>query len=107
MLGAFLVRSGRADQRARLRRRSDARRAAADPSWRYPPGAAFALFAWRAPALASGGVFAPASRESLIVLNNILLTAATATVLLGTLFPLIREAIGGDDRSRSGRPIST
>ncbi|MBI5942551.1 MAG: heme lyase CcmF/NrfE family subunit, partial [Caulobacterales bacterium] len=58
-------------------------------------GSAFALFAWRSPALSPGGAFAPASRESLIVLNNILLTAATATVMLGTLFPLIREAMGG------------
>ena len=41
-------------------------------------------------------MFAPISRESALVLNNILLTAATATVLLGTLFPLIREAMTGD-----------
>jgi cytochrome c-type biogenesis protein CcmF len=59
-------------------------------------GAGFALFAWRAPGLAQGGVFAPVSRESALVLNNILLAAATATVLLGTLFPLIREAATGE-----------
>jgi len=41
-------------------------------------------------------VFAPVSRESALVLNNILLAAATATVLLGTLYPLIREALTGE-----------
>jgi cytochrome c-type biogenesis protein CcmF len=59
-------------------------------------GAGFALFAWRSPQFAEGGVFAPVSRESALVLNNILLAAATATVLLGTLFPLIREATTGE-----------
>ncbi|HEX6861047.1 MAG TPA: heme lyase CcmF/NrfE family subunit [Caulobacteraceae bacterium] len=59
-------------------------------------GVGFGLFAWRAPALNPGGVFAPISRESSLVLNNILLSAATATVLLGTLYPLIREAMGGE-----------
>jgi cytochrome c-type biogenesis protein CcmF len=59
-------------------------------------GSALALFAWRAPLLKPGGVFAPVSRESGMVLNNIVLTAATGTVLLGTLYPLIREAMGGE-----------
>jgi cytochrome c-type biogenesis protein CcmF len=59
-------------------------------------GGGFSLFAWRAPKLAAGGVFAPVSRESALVLNNILLAAATATVLLGTLYPLIREALSGE-----------
>jgi cytochrome c-type biogenesis protein CcmF len=59
-------------------------------------GSGFALFAWRAPQLGQGGVFAPISRESSLVLNNILLAAATATVLLGTLYPLIREAMTGE-----------
>ena len=62
-------------------------------------GSAFTLFAWRAPKLAQGGVFAPVSRESALVLNNILLAAATATVLLGTLYPLIREAMSGESIS--------
>ena len=94
MLGAFLVRSGVL---------TSVHAFAVDPTrgvlllsiLGLASGSAFALFAWRAPALPPGGVFAPASRESLIVLNNILLTAATATVMLGTLFPLIREAMGG------------
>jgi len=59
-------------------------------------GAGFALFAWRAPNLTPGGLFAPVSRESALVLNNILLAAATATVLLGTLYPLMREAATGE-----------
>jgi cytochrome c-type biogenesis protein CcmF len=59
-------------------------------------GSAFTLFAFRAPGLATGGVFAPVSRESALVANNILLSAATLTVLLGTLFPLIREAVSGE-----------
>ena len=59
-------------------------------------GAAFALFAWRAPGLPKGGVFAPVSRESALVLNNLFLSAAAATVLLGTLYPLIREAMTGE-----------
>ena len=59
-------------------------------------GLGFALFAWRAPSLAPGGLFAPISRESALVLNNILLAAATMTVLLGTLYPLMREAATGE-----------
>ena len=58
-------------------------------------GAAFTLFAWRAPRLKGGGMFAPVSREGALVLNNLFLTAACATVLLGTLYPLILEAANG------------
>ena len=54
-----------------------------------------ALFAWRAPQLKGGGMFAPVSREGALVLNNLFLTAAAATVLLGTLYPLILEAASG------------
>jgi cytochrome c-type biogenesis protein CcmF len=59
-------------------------------------GGSLALFAWRAPALKPGGIFAPVSREGALVLNNLLLTAAAATVLTGTLYPLALEAITGD-----------
>jgi cytochrome c-type biogenesis protein CcmF len=59
-------------------------------------GGALALFVWRAPALKPGGMFAPISREGALVLNNLLLTAAAATVLVGTLYPLALEAISGD-----------
>jgi cytochrome c-type biogenesis protein CcmF len=58
-------------------------------------GAGFALFAWRAPTLARGGLFAPVSREASLVLNNLFLATAATTVLLGTLYPLIMEAMTG------------
>jgi cytochrome c-type biogenesis protein CcmF len=59
-------------------------------------GGAFALFAWRAPMLKSGGLFAPVSREGALVLNNLILTVATATVLIGTLYPLVLETLTGE-----------
>ncbi|WP_374347104.1 heme lyase CcmF/NrfE family subunit [Phenylobacterium sp.] len=98
MLGAFLVRSGVL---------TSVHAFAVDPTrgvlllmiLGVTAGAGFLLFAWRAPSLAPGGLFAPVSRESALVLNNILLAAATATVLLGTLFPLIREAATGESIS--------
>jgi cytochrome c-type biogenesis protein CcmF len=58
-------------------------------------GGSLALYAWRAPELKSGGMFAPISREGGLMLNNLLLATACATVLLGTLYPLILEAING------------
>ena len=58
-------------------------------------GGSLILYAWRAPSLRSGGMFAPISRESGLVLNNLLLATACATVLLGTLYPLLLEAIDG------------
>ncbi len=59
-------------------------------------GGSLALFAWRAPTLSSGGLFHPISREGALVLNNLFLTTATATVLIGTLYPLLLEAVTGD-----------
>jgi cytochrome c-type biogenesis protein CcmF len=59
-------------------------------------GGALALFAWRAPLLSQGGLFAPISREGSLVLNNLLLTTACAAVLVGTLYPLALEALTGD-----------
>ncbi|HET9272927.1 MAG TPA: heme lyase CcmF/NrfE family subunit [Methyloceanibacter sp.] len=59
-------------------------------------GGALALFAWRAPMLAQGGLFAPISREGALVLNNLLLTTACAAVFVGTLYPLALEALTGD-----------
>ena len=58
-------------------------------------GGSLALFAWRAPALQGRGLFAPISREGALLLNNLLLATACATVLLGTLYPLLLEAVGG------------
>ena len=59
-------------------------------------GGGFALYAWRASSLKQGGLFAPISREGALVLNNLLLTTACATVLVGTLYPLALEALTGD-----------
>jgi cytochrome c-type biogenesis protein CcmF len=59
-------------------------------------GGALALFALRANTLVPGGVFAPVSREGALVLNNLLLTCACATVFVGTLYPLALEAFTGE-----------
>ena len=58
-------------------------------------GGSLTLFALRAPALKAGGLFSPISREGGMLLNNLLLATATATVFLGTLYPLFLEAFGG------------
>ncbi len=58
-------------------------------------GGGLALFALRARDLRQGGLFAPISREGSLVLNNILLTTACATVLVGTLYPLLLESLTG------------
>jgi cytochrome c-type biogenesis protein CcmF len=59
-------------------------------------GGALALFAWRAPMLRQGGLFAPISREGALVFNNLFLTAACGTVFVGTLYPLALEALTGE-----------
>jgi len=94
MMGAFLVRSGVL---------TSVHAFAVDPKrgvlllgiLGIAAGGALALYAWRAPALRDEAVFAPISREGALFLNNVLLAAATATVLIGTLLPLIRSAIDG------------
>lgn len=58
-------------------------------------GGSFALFAWRSSSLTQSGIFAPISREGGLVLNNLFLSAATATVFIGTLYPLAYEAATG------------
>jgi cytochrome c-type biogenesis protein CcmF len=58
-------------------------------------GGSLTLYAIRAPLLQGGGIFAPISREGGIVLNNVILTTACATVFLGTLYPLFLEKMGG------------
>ncbi|HEX8234209.1 MAG TPA: heme lyase CcmF/NrfE family subunit [Caulobacteraceae bacterium] len=95
MLGAFLVRSGVL---------TSVHAFALDPTRGSlllailigALGTGFALYAWRAPKLQPGGLFAPISREGALVLNNVLLSTAAATVLVGTLYPLIREAFTGE-----------
>ena len=59
-------------------------------------GGALSLFAFRATALKAGGLFAPISREGALVVNNLILTTAAATVLTGTLYPLVLEALTGE-----------
>lgn len=91
MLGAFLVRSGVL---------TSVHAFALDPKrgillliiLAIAAGGALGLFAWRAPRLRDESAFAPISRESALVLNNILLLAVTAAVLVGTLWPLVLEA---------------
>ncbi|MEA2905582.1 MAG: cytochrome c-type biosis protein CcmF [Alphaproteobacteria bacterium] len=59
-------------------------------------GGGLALFALRAPLLKQGGLFAPISREGALVLNNLFLVTACATIFVGTLYPLALEAITGE-----------
>lgn len=93
LLGTFLVRSGVL---------TSVHAFALDPSRGFLilliliffTGGALALYAWRGPSLGSDrGLFAPVSREGALVLNNLFLTVATATVLIGTLYPLLGEAV--------------
>lgn len=92
LLGAFLVRSGVL---------TSVHSFAADPSrglfilafLAAVIGSALALYVLRAPRLPQGRPFAPASRETLLLVNNLLLAAACAMVLLGTLYPLLADAL--------------
>jgi cytochrome c-type biogenesis protein CcmF len=54
------------------------------------------LFAWRAPQMEGGGLFAPISREAGLLLNNLFLSVGAAVVLIGTLYPLFLEAVSGE-----------
>jgi cytochrome c-type biogenesis protein CcmF len=95
LLGTFLVRSGVL---------TSVHTFASDPSRGvfilailvFFIGGSLALFAWRAPALKQGGLFAPISREGALVFNNLFLTTACATVLVGTLYPLALEGLTGE-----------
>ena len=95
LMGAFLVRSGVL---------TSVHAFAVDPQrgvfilgiMMFFIGGGLALYALRAPSLRQGGIFAPISREGGLVLNNVLLTTATGTVLVGTLYPLALESITGD-----------
>ena len=59
-------------------------------------GGGLTLFAWRAPMLKQGGLFAPISREGALVFNNLFLTTACLAVFVGTLYPLALEALTGE-----------
>ena len=57
-------------------------------------GGSLSLYAWRAPTIKSTSRFALFSKETALLLNNILLVVAAASILLGTLYPLIIDALG-------------
>src|SRR5216684_2880601 len=57
-------------------------------------GGALVLYAWRTSRIGLGGDFAPVSRESFLLANNVLLAAAAGTVFLGTIYPLAIDALG-------------
>ena len=92
LLGAFLVRSGVL---------TSVHSFAADPTrglfilvfLALVIGGSLLLYVLRAPRLEGGKPFAPASRETLLLLNNLLLATACAMVLLGTLYPLLADAL--------------
>jgi len=92
LLGTFLVRSGVL---------SSVHAFASDPKrgvfilifLAVVVGASLTLFAWRAPKVSMGGSFGLFSRESLLLVNNVLLLVATGAVLLGTLYPLLIDAL--------------
>jgi cytochrome c-type biogenesis protein CcmF len=92
MMGAFLVRSGLL---------TSVHSFAVDPQrgillaaiLLLTSGGGFTLFALRAPTLAPGGLFATVSRETTLVLNNLLISAALCSVFLGTLYPILMQAL--------------
>jgi cytochrome c-type biogenesis protein CcmF len=57
-------------------------------------GGSLALYAWRAPKVGLGSRFELVSRESMLLGNNVMLVVAMGTVLLGTLYPLLLDALG-------------
>ncbi|MBO9689520.1 MAG: heme lyase CcmF/NrfE family subunit [Mitsuaria chitosanitabida] len=59
-------------------------------------GGSLLLFAWRAPSVGLGGRFAALSRETLLLVNNVLFVAASLAVLLGTLYPLALDLLRGE-----------
>jgi len=93
LLGAFLVRSGVL---------TSVHSFAADPArglfilafLGIVIGGALLLYALRAPKFEDGKPFAATSRETLLLVNNLLLASACAMVLLGTLYPLLADALG-------------
>jgi cytochrome c-type biogenesis protein CcmF len=93
LLGAFLVRSGVL---------SSVHSFATDPRRGMfllafivvVVGAALVLYAWRAPKMGLGSRFGAVSRESFLLGNNVMFVAATGSVFLGTLYPLLLDALG-------------
>ncbi len=58
-------------------------------------GTSLVLYAWRAPTLKNAAVTNLLSRDMTLLLNNIFLTVATAAILLGTVYPIFVDAMGG------------
>jgi cytochrome c-type biogenesis protein CcmF len=58
-------------------------------------GGSLMLYAFRAPSLKTGGLFTPISREGGLLFNNLIMSIAAGSVLLGTLYPLFVDALGG------------
>ena len=93
LLGTFLVRSGVITSEHSF---------ASDPArglfilvmLAITVGAALSLYAWRAPKVGLGARFDIVSRETFLLANNVLLVVAMAAVMLGTLYPLILDALG-------------
>ncbi|RRJ85445.1 heme lyase CcmF/NrfE family subunit [Aestuariirhabdus litorea] len=94
LLGTFLVRSGVL---------TSVHAFATDPArgvfillfLLFVVGGSLTLYAFKAPEVRSKITFAWSSREAFLLINNILLTVAASMVLLGTLFPLLLDAVGG------------
>jgi cytochrome c-type biogenesis protein CcmF len=57
-------------------------------------GGSLLLYAWRAPQIKSSGQFALVSRETALLVNNVILVVTAASILLGTLYPLVLDALG-------------
>src|SRR5690606_18623768 len=93
LLGTFLVRSGVLTSVHAFA--TDPRRGGFIVAFRVVVlGASLTRFAARAPRVGVGGSFDPVSRESMLLGNNVLLMVAMASVLLGTLYPLVLDALG-------------
>ena len=58
-------------------------------------GGSLALYAWRGPTLTATGLFQPISREGSLLFNNLIMATSAAAVLLGTLYPLLLDALDG------------
>ncbi len=67
-------------------------------------GGALTLYALRAPGLGSRVGHVGASRELLLLLNNVILVVALAVVMIGTLYPLAYEAATGGEKISIGPP---
>jgi len=104
LIGTFLVRSGVL---------SSVHAFASDPTRGFfimvlilcAIGGALGLFAWRAPTLKGGATFDTVSRESALLLNNVFLVGSCAAVFVGTLYPLVLDALShGQQKISVGPP---